>query len=306
MQHEPVQAGDAAASAATTLIGSEPAKPWRSGIFYDIPEAEYHERILGVANNGGLKILRNRSPAHYKAWIEEEKTDDQKAKEKKHFKLGRIVHAAILERDRFERQYLLQPDFGPMQSSTNRKKRDDWLADQDPEAIIVDQKELDTTIAMREAIMRHKLARLIIENGKPEVTIYWTCPRTGLRCKIRIDWYVPEMGFAMDLKSTLDASPAEFARSVAKFEYHAQHCFYAGGLSAVGCPIENYLFLAAEKEAPHAVGVYHIDAAAEERGFQLIDRSMDRLAECVAANHYPAYGEDITQLTLPGWAFFDK
>lgn len=280
-------------------------KPWIAGFHYDVPENEYHKRTLGEANNTGLKILRARSPAHYKAWVENE----VKERDSKALKLGRIVHAAILEYERFRNEYLLQPDFGAMQSSINRKKRDDWLAEKRadyPTAIIVDEQQLSTAVQMREAILRHKTARLIIENGKPEVTMRWVCPRTGLRCRARIDWYVPEMGFAMDLKSTEDASPWAFAKSVANFEYHVQHCFYAGGTAALGAPIENYLILAAEKEAPNAVGVYHIDAAAEERGFQILDRSMDTLATCVANNNYPAYSEDISTITLPGWAFSDR
>lgn len=281
---------------------SEPERPWEAGFFYDVPEAEYHKRTLGEANNGGLKILRDRSPAHYKAWAE----GLADKKDSKALKMGRIVHCAILEYDRFTREYLLMPNFGAMQSSKNRAERDAWLKDQAPGAIIVDVEQLSTAKAMRESILRHKTARLIIENGKPEVTMRWIDQRTGLRCRARIDWYVPSMGFAMDLKSTLDAGPREFARSIAKFEYHVQHCFYASGTKDLGAPIENYLILAAEKEAPNAVGVYHIDAAAEERGFEILDKTMAKLAECVRTNTYPAYSDDIETITLPGWAFSDR
>lgn len=278
------------------------------GIHLDIPASEYHHKILGEANNGGLKILRNKTPAHYKAWIEkvEDNSAEAQAKQKRSLKLGRIVHAAILEPERFKREYLLQPDFGPMQSSINRAKRDAWLKDQDPEAIIVEQKDLDTAMAMRESILAHKTARLVIENGKPEVTLYWIDPVTGLQCRARADWWSEELAFAMDLKSCEDASPFAFSRTIVNWEYHVQHCFYADGFRALGAPLDNFLMLPCEKEPPYACAVRHIDAAAEERGFQLLSKSMETLARCVESGRWPAYSENIEQTSLPGYAFYDK
>lgn len=273
----------------------------RVGFFYDEPAESYHKRVLGEANNGGLKLLRDRSPAHYKAWVEGYEPKPTEA-----MKLGRIIHTAILEPDKLESEYLILPDFGPMQSSTNRKVRDAWLAEQSPTAIVVKPDQIQLALTMREAVLRHKTARLLIERGKPEVTMRWKCSRTGLMCRARMDWYYEDMGYAMDLKSTDDASPRNFARSVANFDYHVQHCFYSSGTKDLGSPIANYLICAAEKAEPHAVGTYHIDAAAEERGFEILDKAMDTLAKCVETGNYPAYGEGIQQLSLPGWAFWDK
>lgn len=300
-----------------TLVAEEPSvdapaewpPEWAAGVFYDMPETEYHYRRLGECNQSGLKVLRNRTPAHYKAWVEEShkpKTQLERHKEAAHFRLGKIVHKRILEPDQFNSLYLLQPDFGPMQSSTNRKKRDDWLSDQHAEAIIVKQEDIDAANAMYESIMRHKTARLVIQNGKPEVTLRWICPRTGLKCKIRVDWYSEQFAFAMDLKSTLDASKAEFSRSIAKYDYEVQHCFYSEGVKAHGLPLDNYILLPVEKETPYAVATYHIDAAGEELGFKKLDESMLKMQKCVEENSWPAYSEDIEEITLPGWAFSER
>jgi exodeoxyribonuclease VIII len=282
---------------------SEPERPWEAGFFYDIPEAEYHKRTLGEANNGGLKILRDRSPAHYKAWAE----GLADKKDSKALKMGRIVHCAILEYDRFTREYLLMPNFGAMQSSKNRAERDAWLKDQAPGAIIVDIEQLSTAKAMRESILRHKTARLIIENGKPEVTMRWEDDRTGLRCRSRVDWDASDtFGFAMDLKSTTNAGPSAFARDSANYGYGIQHCFYADGYRVLKKPIQNYLILAVEKDPPFAVAVYHIDAAAEERSFDVLHKSMDLLAKCKENNTWPAYSDNIETISFPGWYFSDK
>lgn len=281
----------------------------RVGIFHDEPASTYHQRVLGEANNSGLKVIDERTPAHYKQWIEEgntPKTAEEVYKEQQHFRIGRIVHSAILEPESFDVDYLLMPDFGAMQSSTNRKTRDDWLRSLPDGTSIVKPGEKALAIAMRESILRHPTARLVIERGKAEVTLRWIDERTGLPCKARADWWSEEHGFAMDLKTTEDASPIEFGRSVAKYGYMRQHCHYSEGFRQLSAPIRNYLILPVEKSLPHATAVYHLDAAAEERGFQLLNRSMDKLASCVATNEWPAYSSNIEALTLPGWAYSDR
>lgn len=282
---------------------------FKPGIYLDVPEQDYHRRALDIANNSGLKIIDTRTPAHYRQWVldgNKPKTTEELFKEAKHFRKGRIVHSAILEPDKFNDNYVEMPDFGPMQSSTNRKIRDEWLASLPERTAVVTADEKALALRIRESILRHKTARLIIEGGKPEVTLYWVCQRTGIKCKARADWWNEELGFAMDLKTTDDASPIEFGRSVANFRYHVQHCHYADGFRALDNPIRNYLIMPVEKEEPHPVGVYHIDAGAEERGFQILHRSMDKLAQCLATDTWPAYSEDIAVLTMPGWAYSDR
>lgn len=279
------------------------------GIRLDVPASEYHHRALDIANNSGLKLIDSKTPAHFRQWVEDgnkPKTIEEQFKEHQALRVGRIVHSAILEPDTFDNDYLLMPDFGPMQSPKNRETRDQWLRSLPPGTSIVKQDEKDLAMAMREAVLRHKTARLIIEGGKPEVTMNWIDDRTGLKCKARADWWNEELGFAMDLKTTADASPGEFGRSVAVYGYNRQHCMYADGFRILGRPIRNYLILAVEKEKPHCVAVYHIDTSAEERGFQLLHRSMDKLARCVETNQWPGYSEDIAILTMPGWAFSDR
>jgi len=279
------------------------------GILEGVPASNYHCAVLGEASNSALKIIDERTPAHYRHWVEEQnkpKTAEQEFKEQQHFRIGRIVHSAILEPDSFDDDYLLMPDFGPMQSSKNRETRDAWLATLPPGTSIVKQEERDLALAMREAVLRHKTARLVIEGGKPEVTLRWQDERTGLRCKARADWWNAELSFAMDLKTTTDASPAEFGRSIAKYGYHRQHAFYSDGFRTLGAPIRHYLLLAVERDPPHAVGLYHIDAAAEERGFVIAHRAMDKMAACLKAGKWPAYSDNIEALTLPGWAYSDR
>lgn len=50
--------------------------------------------------------------------------------------------------------------------------------------------------------------------------------------------------------------------------------------------------------------VYQIDAAAEARGFELRERGLQTLQQCMQTNTWPGYA-GITELSLPPWALKD-
>lgn len=167
--------------------------------------------------------------------------------------------------------------------------------------IVLSSDEWDQLHAMRDAVMSHpKAAALLSKKGKAEQSVYWRDAVTGVLCRCRPD-YLTDDDFVIDLKSTEDASPQEFAKSVASWRYHVQHPFYADGLTAVRRPPKAFVFIACEKKAPYAVGVYVLDAAAVELGRMQYSRELAVYAECLKTNHWPAYSDRIEELVLPGW-----
>jgi hypothetical protein len=100
------------------------------------------------------------------------------------------------------------------------------------------------------------------------------------------------------VKTTEDASPAGFARSVATFRYHVQAAHYLAGTQG-----KRFVFIAIEKKAPFAVAVYELDPVSLEVGE--IARMADLLTYqmCDSSGQWPGYGNEIAPLTLPSWAF---
>lgn len=264
----------------------------------DVPAEVYHQRELGVASNSVLKILREKSPAHYRAWIDSDDDSDTPA-----MMFGRAYHMRVLEPERFAEAYAIEPDFGDCRYKDNKARRDAWRAE-NADKVPLGADDARRIEAMYAALMAHPVAAGIMRTGQSEVTMRWVDEQTGVPCKARADWWV-EGKFFMDLKTTDDASPAGFARSVVKYGYHVQHAHYADGAQACGEAIKNYLILAQEKEAPYACAVYHIDAAAEIRGFQLRERGLQLMKQCLDSDTWPGYGAGITELSLPNWALQD-
>ena len=108
-----------------------------------------------------------------------------------------------------------------------------------------------------------------------------------------------------DVKSTVDASPDGFARAVPRYYYHQQHVHYTDGAQACGLDRKFFLFFCIEKTAPFVPTVCHIPAMAEERGRALRDQGLDRLKACLESGEWPPYSNEIVELALPAWAYFE-
>jgi hypothetical protein len=104
-------------------------------------------------------------------------------------------------------------------------------------------------------------------------------------------------GTVIDLKSTVDASPAGFARAVARYSYHVQAAHYMAGTKC-----DRFLFVAFEKTAPYACAVYELDADAIARGRDLREHALETLASCIELGVWPGYATEVQVLELPRWA----
>lgn len=290
------------------------------------PAETYYVRRLDEASNSGLKIIDERSPAHYRWWIENPEAD----KGSDDFDFGKLFHCAVLEPDHVDARFGFMPNDAPRDLRHLRNAKapskttleaiawwDEWEAS-NVGRTLVPVSAMDTARRMADNLRDHVL-RIptgdrevkilgveLLDLCRTEVTYRWTDPRTGIKCKSRADLVCEELAFGGDLKSALDASPSAFARAVARLRYHQQHVHYCDGAQAAGTPWRDFLFLACEKVEPYVPAVYVIPAMAEERGRVLRDRALDTLARCLRDDRWPGYTETVTELNLPAWAYYDE
>jgi hypothetical protein len=277
----------------------------RIGLHPGVPEEVYHARVLGFASKSALDLVA-RSPAHYKAWIDgvaERPTT-------RALSFGKACHLAILEPEAFARRYVIAPDFGPQRKTDecsserakeNKKRRQAWLAEH-AGATILESKDDVAMLGMVRSILEHPIARPLLEDGVAELTARWDDEATGLACKSRIDFYGEALALLVDLKSTMNASLDAFRRDVWKYAYHRQDAFYRDGLEVLGAPVGVFTFIAVEKDPPHALGVYSLDASAVAQGRRENRLLLEQLSECVARGVFPGYPERIVNVELPAWA----
>lgn len=166
--------------------------------------------------------------------------------------------------------------------------------------IVLTPAESSTVEAMTEAVNAHETASAILSEGKPEQSIYWTDQETGVKCRARLDWL--RGNAIVDLKSTLDASPDGFAKSLVNFGYAIQAAWYQDACAAIGLGELPFLFIACEKDAPHLVATYQAADDAIEYGRRKAREALRIFADCLDRDKWPGYSPGIEQLNLPRWA----
>lgn len=269
-----------------------------TGLYPGIDEHTYHSRTLGVANKSALDAI-DRSPAHYRAMIDQPRDEEDVSDV---LVIGKAFHCRVLEPHAFGARYVAAPNFGDLRFKENKQKRDAWKTENAGKTPL-DPAVMAALEGMAAAVHAHPKARAMFEaEGVAEMTARWEDLETGIICKARSDWFVPSLGLIVDLKSTEDARPDPFAKSVAKYRYHVQHAHYVDGFALAGAEVEDFVFVAVEKKPPFACAVYVLDADAVRRGNADAQRNLRTLAECIERDEWPAYGTEIEPLSLPRWA----
>jgi len=240
-----------------------------------------------------------RSPAHLRAKLSEPDTDTDA------LRIGRALHAAVLEPAEFDSP----ARFGVIPDGTDRRTKagkELWETIARSGATPIKQDEYDRVVAMREALNAHTAAGTLLRtDGRAELSLVWTDPATGVLCKARHDRHAAAIGggVVLDVKTTTDASPREFERTVFTFGYHRQGAFYLRGARALSLAVEHYAILAVEKVAPFAVAVYRLNEGAIDAGDAEVGALLGRYKRCAAADAWPGYPEGVLDLALPDWAW---
>lgn len=112
----------------------------------------------------------------------------------------------------------------------------------------------------------------------------------------------------IDLKSTMDASDAAFAKSSANYRYPVQNAWYDDVMTAGGIDVSNepFLFLYFEKEPPYNIGMKPLEEIAVAQGRIAAERDFKRIVMHRRANYWPSYFTSIKDslqnpLKMPGW-----
>lgn len=149
----------------------------------------------------------------------------------------------------------------------------------------------------------------LAEHSLTEVSIFSVDPTTGVRLKIRPDFMLTPCamfpnGLIIDGKSTTDASKEGFARQVWNLDYGLQASFYTSVFQSIFNTAARppFMWLAQEKEAPHAAAYYSAGADLMAYWDKRIAETLPAIARCQEAGVWPGYPETVTELAMPVWA----
>lgn len=275
------------------------------GIYFDITDDDYHAGV-GISKSGLDKI--HRSPAHYLA------SKQCKEEPTAAMILGSAVHAAVLQPDLFTALYTTEPDGINKRTKEGKEEYAAFLAENIGKRIL-SRNDYNIALSIRDVVSSHpKASELIHPKGIEtffESSIYWYddfllremgLPEDFDLCKCRPDLLRGDL-VVVDLKTTSDARPAEFSRSVANFRYHVQQAYYSKGMRKIlSSEPEKFYFLCAETKPPYAIAIYELDKEAVSAGYSAAYDDLKTYFRCKHADEWPGYTEEIRTLQLPRWA----
>jgi len=252
--------------------------PIKPGIYLEISNKDYHADP--ALSHSGMERLAI-TPSHFKVMIEATPG----------MVLGAPFHCKALQPELFNKEFVIWPtEYRRKKTEIDDAKANgqEWIKEAD--LIIID--------SMIDALKGHLIASKLLSGGVPEVSYFWR-HESGFMCKARPDY--KKLDILIDLKSCIDASPIGFGKAAANFGYIRQAAWYMAGVAACGVSVEKFVFVAVEKKPPYTVAVYMVDDE------DLIDAHHENEAlavkygDCLKADKWPGYSENIEVLTLPSW-----
>jgi hypothetical protein len=215
----------------------------------------------------------------------------------------RAVHALVLEPDVFGRDFAVCA----MRRDARTKAYQEFLAEHDGKTILNEREYADASV-IADAVRAYPAAARLLDHpdAQPEFILRWECSVTGQPCKGRADYLLVAGNRAtlIDLKTVRTIAPHGIAQDAARMLYHGQLAHYADGVRAMFPDVEEVVpgLLVVEGTAPHDVGLYMLDEAAQYAGKALRDGLMRKLAECRENDDYPGQCPAPAVLSLPSWA----
>ncbi len=257
-----------------------------TGFIPDMPNDDYHASE-GISKSGLDKIAR--SPAYYKGCKQKAST--------RPMEIGTAIHAAILEPERFDKEYFITEE-----DKRTSKKYKDAKAIYGGEFTLTTQ-EGEKVSGMRESVgANYSAMQHLLSDGDAELSAFCIDPETGINIRARFDW-ITKSRIVVDVKKTQDVRPNKFAKSVNEYRYHVQEAMYSFIYKQItGDDLEAFYFLAVEEEAPHSNQIYLLDDTAREIGAYYFRRDLRIYADCINSGKWPEADNGGGIIELPNFA----
>lgn len=296
--------------------------------FGPIPEELKKSHIVLSAS----KLIEfKKSPRHYwwKYILKRKETTDSMEK-------GTLIHMAVLEPERFAKEYCTIPAHAPSYSGdelqklckdlglaasgtkfamTERirtKNPEFWTYDDEMKKLeasgkkVISQEEWDMCETIVDQINHSKVSGTLLKNAQKEISGYFS-PMPGILISFRIDAFTDYegKGVLIDVKTSRDVSKRYVERTNYQDGRHIQFAIYCDALSAIKgrdfSELSYFLFI--ENSAPYCLAEHHADNGMMDAGKSEYKSLIKKLVKCHETNKWPGPQSQIETTTLAPWDF---
>jgi hypothetical protein len=256
---------------------------------------EYHADTSRQSNSM-LSVLKNSPQEYYGRYIAKTMPHPPATEA---MALGHVVHCLTIEPMDYANRFIVMPKMD-RRTTVGKAAYEEFQTMANGKEVIT-REDADTAMACTKALLRHdQLGPLLAKKAIVEKRINFHCNGFDMRCKP--DWVAPELKLIIDVKTTSDASPTGFAKSIASFGYARQASLYRDAVAyehGVDC---RFLFAVVCTSAPHEVACYELTEEAMFAGQQEAVGLLDELrARIESDNWLPAWSSGVVPIGLPRW-----
>lgn len=266
-----------------------------SVLFEDMPAEEYHADRDALSCSLLKPLLI--SPAHFQAAL------TQCPSQSDAMDYGSLLHLLVLEPKQVCHQVAVYPEPGGRTKAFTKFERDNCGK------LVFDEPTFATAQRLadkvRASTYKGREFQRFIEESLPEVTIYFTEPTTGLRMRVRVDLYHPEITF--DLKTSRFGTARAFANDAVQKDYDLQafmyslaRCLYEGSSAA-----KPFVFVVAETNAPHSINLLAAGEDFMSNGAHKFEACATTYKACSTSNFWPDLSS-VDELVIEPWQRFDR
>ena len=263
------------------------------GVYEDIPFDEYLAWDA-VSSHDCMTMLR--SPEYY-LHSKTKKSDPSQA-----MLFGSACHEVVLTPETASQHIAVKPDGMDRRTKIGKELFAEFEKRSHGKMIISgsDERHIHN---IAEAISRHTIGAEYLERcHRREESCLTQHKATGLMVRGRPDAFCEDL--VIDLKTTMDARPESFAKTVHNFGYYVQAFAYLYLLRRLGViqSTARFCFLVVEKLPPYQVEVYELDPGDILRGGELYTLALQRISRCRSTNQYVSDSSILKTVELPDYA----
>lgn len=268
---------------------------YEDGIYKDLSNEAYHADCR--LSRSGLAKLLSCPAKFYHEYLNEFATDvDTPA-----MAMGRAVHTAVLEPEKFSEQFIsYEKEF----NGTSKEGR--ALKSANPGKHIFSYSDMEIIRGVNQSVRLDPVFQYFVDvndnakRGLVECSLMYSVPDLPVQLRSRPDFFNDEV--VIDLKTCKSATLEEFERSVKIYHYDMQAAMMQDALLALtGKVYTNFLFLCVEKEAPFVCSSFLLKGEAIEIGRQRYYKAVKRFIECTEKNQWPGYYESVQMAGFTNW-----
>jgi exodeoxyribonuclease VIII len=264
----------------------------QTGIYYDLDFKAYRA-MKDAVSISELNVYR-RAALLYK----HEVLDGNKRGSTPQQELGTALHAYYLERDFFDAKYRVG-------DKIDRRTKEGKAAFEERERlakeegfIFLDQEAMNKVLSAGKVLDEHPYLKTIKSKLKCEASMFWE--KDGIKCRGRIDAFMPDTGVIVDLKTTKDAK--NFSKSIIDYGYHRQAAYYLDGLKATtGLDAKEFIWVTIEMDAPHLCAIYRGDEMMIACGRHEYSQDLIDFKESQDKNEWAGLSTLVQTISLPTW-----